>query len=231
MSCSQLQRRSWSFSRPTSRTLWFAGMHSRAGRNIAATARRRSPPDRGLDGQGRTFMCRDTFGAKPPSHPACHCHRMTQLAKEAGPSLPDHVRLLLDTIISDLSQAAGACDRILGGRACMVLSSSWPGVIRCRQATNLSSFGRVRWITPVKIETYTAPCDCTCIPSVLAPRSSGTPIPLSYTRHTSRSLMLWLSTLPFALWPACGWLTVPATIVLSYVFVGIDEIGVEVSVI
>ena len=39
---------------------------------------------------------------------------MTQLAKEAGPSLPDHVRLMLDTIISDLSQAAGACDRILG---------------------------------------------------------------------------------------------------------------------
>ncbi|KAJ9529976.1 hypothetical protein QJQ45_023240, partial [Haematococcus lacustris] len=32
-------------------------------------------------------------------------------------------------------------------------------------------------------------------------RILGTPIPLSYTRHTSRSLVLWLSTLPLALWP------------------------------
>lgn len=35
-------------------------------------------------------------------------------------------------------------------------------------------------------------------------RILGTPIPLSYTRHTSRSLVLWLSTLPFALWPVLG---------------------------
>ena len=48
------------------------------------------------------------------SSAAPYFRRMTQLAKEAGPSLPDHVRLMLDTIISDLSQAAGACDRILG---------------------------------------------------------------------------------------------------------------------
>jgi predicted membrane chloride channel (bestrophin family) len=31
-------------------------------------------------------------------------------------------------------------------------------------------------------------------------RIQSTPIPMSYTRHTSRSLMLWLLTLPFALW-------------------------------
>ena len=30
-----------------------------------------------------------------------------------------------------------------------------------------------------------------------------TPIPLSYTRHTARFLMLYLTFLPFALWEQC----------------------------
>eukprot|EP00195_Chlamydomonas_chlamydogama_P001606 CAMPEP_0202924918 /NCGR_PEP_ID=MMETSP1392-20130828/79227_1 /ASSEMBLY_ACC=CAM_ASM_000868 /TAXON_ID=225041 /ORGANISM="Chlamydomonas chlamydogama, Strain SAG 11-48b" /LENGTH=475 /DNA_ID=CAMNT_0049618675 /DNA_START=90 /DNA_END=1517 /DNA_ORIENTATION=+ len=60
-------------------------------------------------------------------------------------------------------------------------------------------------------------------------RILGTPVPLSYTRHTSRSLMLWLMTLPFALWPQAGWLSVPAMMVISFIFVGIDEIGVEIE--
>ena len=44
-----------------------------------------------------------------------------------------------------------------------------------------------------------------------------TPIPVSYTRHTSRSLMLWLLTLPFALWPIMGPSMVPACLFISYV--------------
>ena len=42
-----------------------------------------------------------------------------------------------------------------------------------------------------------------------AERIISTPIPLSYTRHTSRSLMIWLLTLPFALWETFHWATVP----------------------
>ena len=44
-----------------------------------------------------------------------------------------------------------------------------------------------------------------------------TPIPVSYTRHTSRSLMLWLLSLPFALWSIMGTSMVPACLVISYV--------------
>lgn len=61
-------------------------------------------------------------------------------------------------------------------------------------------------------------------------RILGTPIPLSYTRHTSRSLMLWLCTLPLALFPLMGWATVPAIGAISFIFMGIDEIGVEIEV-
>lgn len=60
-------------------------------------------------------------------------------------------------------------------------------------------------------------------------RILSTPIPLSYTRHTSRSIVLWLATLPFALWEPMGWAMLPAIFLISYIFLGIDEIGVEIE--
>merc|ERR1711976_389165 len=43
-----------------------------------------------------------------------------------------------------------------------------------------------------------------------------TPIPVSYTRHTSRILILYLGLLPMALWSMCGWATVPVMIGVSF---------------
>ncbi len=42
-----------------------------------------------------------------------------------------------------------------------------------------------------------------------------TPIPLSYTRHTARFMVLWLALLPLALWAVCGWGSVLATALVS----------------
>ncbi|KAL4853499.1 hypothetical protein ACK3TF_005521 [Chlorella vulgaris] len=56
-----------------------------------------------------------------------------------------------------------------------------------------------------------------------------TPIPLSYTRHTSRFMVIWLSCLPLGLWSACRWGTVPLTIVISFLLLGIEEIGVAIE--
>eukprot|EP01025_Chloroclados_australasicus_P059766 TRINITY_DN7577_c0_g2_i2.p2 TRINITY_DN7577_c0_g2~~TRINITY_DN7577_c0_g2_i2.p2 ORF type:complete len:158 (-),score=20.50 TRINITY_DN7577_c0_g2_i2:137-610(-) len=55
------------------------------------------------------------------------------------------------------------------------------------------------------------------------------PIPLSYTRHTSRFLMIWLAFVPLSLWHDCGWLSVPATSVTAFLLLGIEEIGVQVE--
>lgn len=55
------------------------------------------------------------------------------------------------------------------------------------------------------------------------------PIPLSYTRHTSRFLLLFLGLLPLSLWPDCGWAAVPITTALSYVLLGVEEIGVQIE--
>lgn len=49
-----------------------------------------------------------------------------------------------------------------------------------------------------------------------------TPIPLSYTRHTSRFLVCWLTLLPFCVADAFGWLTVPISIGLAFFLFGIE---------
>ena len=61
-------------------------------------------------------------------------------------------------------------------------------------------------------------------------RILSTPMPLSYTRFTGRALVAWLVCLPLALWPLMGWVTPLAIFMLSYVVLGIDEIGVQIEV-
>eukprot|EP00884_Botryococcus_braunii_P014354 jgi/Botrbrau1/2291/Bobra.101_2s0114.1 len=56
-----------------------------------------------------------------------------------------------------------------------------------------------------------------------------TPIPLSYTRHTSRFLIVFLVFLPLQLWDSCKWGAVPATLLISFLLLGIDEIGVMIE--
>ena len=55
------------------------------------------------------------------------------------------------------------------------------------------------------------------------------PLPLAWTRHTSRFLILWLLALPFALWEDCGWAVVPLTNLCGLLLLGIDHIGVELE--
>lgn len=56
-----------------------------------------------------------------------------------------------------------------------------------------------------------------------------TPIPISFTRHTSRILTMWLFTLSFSLWLPLGWCMIPAVFLISWVMLGIDEIGIEIE--
>eukprot|EP00891_Asterochloris_glomerata_P000068 jgi/Astpho2/68/Aster-04543 len=55
------------------------------------------------------------------------------------------------------------------------------------------------------------------------------PIPLPYTRHTSRFLMIWLALMPFGLWSGCRWLMVPVAGTIAFLLLGIDEIGVQLE--
>jgi ion channel-forming bestrophin family protein len=60
-------------------------------------------------------------------------------------------------------------------------------------------------------------------------RIQDTPMPFAYVVHLRRALMLFLLTLPFALVNPFGWATVVYTMLISYVLLGIDEIGVEIE--
>lgn len=60
-------------------------------------------------------------------------------------------------------------------------------------------------------------------------RIHRTPLPFAYMVHLRRVLVLYCFTLPFALVDTMGWLTIPATLLVSYVLFGIEEIGVEIE--
>lgn len=60
-------------------------------------------------------------------------------------------------------------------------------------------------------------------------RIRKTPLPFAYVVHLRRALVLYCFTLPFALVDTFGWTTVVDTLLLSYVFFGIEEIGVEIE--
>ena len=59
------------------------------------------------------------------------------------------------------------------------------------------------------------------------------PIPLVYTRHTSRFVGLWLGLLPLAIWgadPTWNHLTtVPATALITFLLLGIEELGLQIE--
>ena len=61
-------------------------------------------------------------------------------------------------------------------------------------------------------------------------RLLSTPIPLSFSRHSSRSIMIWLLTLPFALSSiTTGWTLLPLMFCVSYLILGVDEIGIQIE--
>jgi putative membrane protein len=60
-------------------------------------------------------------------------------------------------------------------------------------------------------------------------RISKTPLPFAYVVHLRRALILYCFSLPFALVADFGWGTVLDTLMVAYIFFGIEEIGVEIE--
>ncbi|KAL1527953.1 hypothetical protein AB1Y20_009324 [Prymnesium parvum] len=56
-------------------------------------------------------------------------------------------------------------------------------------------------------------------------RLAKTPVPLSYSRHTSRFLTLWCGTLPFVFAPSMGAASIPAVVLTCYMLFAIEELG------
>jgi putative membrane protein len=55
------------------------------------------------------------------------------------------------------------------------------------------------------------------------------PLPLAYSINIRRFIVLFLSTLPFALLPKVGWLTPMVTLLVAYPILALDDTGVELQ--
>jgi predicted membrane chloride channel (bestrophin family) len=60
-------------------------------------------------------------------------------------------------------------------------------------------------------------------------RISRVPIPLSYTRHTSRFLIAWLALLPLGCWTTMGWQALLFAPLTAFLLFGVDQIGVDLE--
>lgn len=60
-------------------------------------------------------------------------------------------------------------------------------------------------------------------------RIHNTPLPFAYMVHLRRALIIFLATMPLAIVKDFGWATIPTTLLISYVMLGIEEIGVEIE--
>ena len=52
---------------------------------------------------------------------------------------------------------------------------------------------------------------------------------MSYTRHISRSIMLWLLALPVIATDTFRFELVPGTLLISWLLLGIDDIGMQLA--
>lgn len=60
-------------------------------------------------------------------------------------------------------------------------------------------------------------------------RIHSTPMPFAYAVHLRRSILAFCLTIPFVLAKDLGWSTIPAVFLISYVYFGVEEIGVEIE--
>lgn len=60
-------------------------------------------------------------------------------------------------------------------------------------------------------------------------RIHRTPLPYAYVVHLRRALLLYCGTLPFALLEPFSWVTILDTLVVSFIFFGIEAIGVQIE--
>ncbi|GFR51462.1 hypothetical protein Agub_g13871 [Astrephomene gubernaculifera] len=56
-----------------------------------------------------------------------------------------------------------------------------------------------------------------------------TPIPAAYTRHTSRYLMIYLTACPIVLWSSMGWWTPLTAVLITFLLMGTENIGVQIE--
>ena len=93
-------------------------------------------------------------------------------------------------------------------------------LVEARAAGNLTDYTMVAIDTNVQqLVDYVGACE----------RIQNTPLPFAYVVHLRRALVLYCLTVPFALVGPFGWSTVIYALMITYILLGIEEIGVEIE--
>lgn len=111
-----------------------------------------------------------------------------------------------------------------------VLASAHPPLHICRRLTQLAVEARGRGLISDIQQTgldatigllvgYFGACE----------RIQKTPLPFAYVVHIRRALILYCFSVPLVVVKDFGWGTVLVTLIVSYIFFGIEEIGVEIE--
>ncbi|MDX1983626.1 MAG: bestrophin family protein [Bryobacteraceae bacterium] len=121
-----------------------------------------------------------------------------------GPSAPETVRAMETAQHVPLAVARGISERLAEARAA--------GLMTEYAQMSIDQYNGL-------LIQYLGACE----------RIHRTPLPFAYVVHLRRALILYCMTLPFALLEPFHWWDVPAVLMLSYTFLGIEEIGVEIE--
>ncbi|CAM9703849.1 unnamed protein product [Heterosigma akashiwo] len=104
----------------------------------------------------------------------------------------------------------------------------------CRVIQDLSELIRAANLTDMKRQILDNSVAAFCDTVGASERIFKTPVPLVYTRHTSRFMSLWLLLLPMALYRELGTvsdqlLTIPTSAIIAFFLLGIEELGIQLE--
>lgn len=89
--------------------------------------------------------------------------------------------------------------------------------------------GSVGTVDSIYVREMDEQCQRLCGAFGASERVLRTPLPTSFTRLTSRLMTIWSWIMPFAIYPAMGVLTLPASVLTAYAILGIGDIGVQLE--
>jgi putative membrane protein len=156
------------------------------------------------------------------------CHHSMKRAVPATPNFKDRVQAEFEAELSDIySDGKDMADFRRISQAKYRGANTPLDVLTCMRETIAGSVGTV---DAIYVRGMDEQCQRLCASFGASERVLRTPLPTGFTRHSSRLLAIWSSTLPFALYPAMGpWLTVPTVIITTYAVLGIEDLGVQLE--
>ena len=156
------------------------------------------------------------------------CHHNMKRFIPKSPSFEDRVQVEFEAELRDIY--CDGTDESDFERLCEIKYAGGNSPLEAITCMRETIAGSIDTVDPIYVRELDEQVQRLCAAFGASERVLRTPLPTGFTRHSSRLLMLWSSTLPFALYPAMGpYLTLPFALVTSYAVLGIEDLGVQLE--